>query len=226
MLTVFCFICKMKSKIILFLLFSIAVNAQLAKPFFGFGVSYNTKFENKGFGNISTGVEFSFLKYVKPEIEIGFFFGKAHVDYKFDDQYKIINQLEKSFSSLNFSFSPKIVWKQDDDDGYFFQIMPKYSVARVEAIGNYYNVNQNENTIAFAERQVLKSVKQSFGIGIGICFSVSEQDIDAIALNLYYNNNNFGGLLNDLKYNSNKNNTKNVLGFGVNYYFGTKKKQQ
>ena len=57
----------------------------MAKPFFGFEVSYNTKFEHKAFGNISTGVEFSFLKHIKPELEIGFFFGRVQDSYKFDD---------------------------------------------------------------------------------------------------------------------------------------------
>jgi hypothetical protein len=206
MLTVFCFICKMKPKIILFLLFSISANAQLAKPFFGFGLGYNTQFQNKGFGNISSGVEFSFLKYVKPELEIGFFFGNAHEDERRDNQYNVTNSFDASFSSLNFSFSPKIIWKQEEEDTYFFQIMPKYSVARVEAIGNYYNISQNNNTISLAERQVLKEVKHTFAVGVGICFNVSGENIDAIALNLYYSNNNFGGLLNDLKHNSRRKN--------------------
>jgi predicted porin len=215
----------MKSKIILFLLFSMPLNAQLAKPFFGLGWGINTEFENKGFGNISSGVEFNFLKYVKPEIEIGFFFGRAQQNSKLDGQYNVTNLLDKDFTALNFSFSPKIVWEQEEDSNAFIQIMPKYSIARVEAIGNYYNVSLRDNTITFAERQVLKGIKQTFGIGIGICVGVSEKSTDAIALNLYYNNNDFGGLINELKYNSGQNDTKNVLSFGVNYYFGKKKKE-
>ena len=214
----------MKKLIFIFLLFSISLNAQLATPFFGLGWGINTEFENKGFGNINTGIEFNFLKYVKPEIEIGFFFGRAQQNSKLDGQYNVTNLLEKDFTALNFSFSPKIVWKQEEDSNAFIQIMPKYSVARVEAIGNYYNVSLKDNTITFAERQVLKGIKQTFGIGIGICVGVSEKSTDAIALNLYYNNNDFGDLINELKYNLGQNDTKNVLSFGVNYFSEKRRK--
>jgi|JI10StandDraft_1071094.scaffolds.fasta_scaffold733161_2 hypothetical protein len=214
----------MKSKIILFLLFSISSNAQLIKPFFGLGWGVNTEFENNGIGNISSGVEFSFLKYVKPEIEIAYFFGSAQEDTKTDNQYIATNLFDAGFTALSFSFSPKIIWKQEEGSNSFIQIMPKYCVARVEAIGNYYNINKNDSNISLAEREVLKDIEQAFGIGIGFCIGVSEKDTDAIALNLYYNNSDLGGLMNELKHSSGQNSTKNIFSFGINYYFGTKKK--
>ena len=86
--------------------------------------------------------------------------------------------------------------------------------------------NTKNILIPVSETERYSEIRHSLGIGIGIYVNLSEKTSDAIALNLYYMGIDFGNSLSNLNFSQgSRYRTKDVLGLGINYYFGFVKKK-
>ena len=217
----------MKLIYISFLLLSIAVKSQTVRPLMGIGYNRHSQFYNSSYYNFSTGFELNLKKHIKPEIEVNCFLGGIGDVVNYSDQNIAIDVFSSNFSVVNFGFIPKIILFKEEDEFYYFQILPKYNFSKIEAKGDYLLINQNDATKSIREKETLKESKQSFGLGFGIVFNLSKTEkSDAIAFNLLYQHIDSGSLIIDLKHNNSVINTKDVFSFEVDYYFNLSKKKK
>lgn len=217
------------SKIIFFLpiliMFdSFYVNAQKVKPFFGITYNLNNSFHGQAYYSLNSGIQYDFKRYFKPEFEISYFIGKFDDNVNYDTIGIASSLFSSEFNALNFSFIPKVTFLIGNNKGCFFYIFPKYNFSKVKAIGVNLLINPSENIKFLETKQVFYETKHSLGFGTGFVTNLFGDNSDAIALNLYFQNLDFGSVINKLNYKYDKVNTKNVLGFGVIYYFNTKAK--
>ncbi len=216
----------MKLIFISLLFISFSLNAQVVRPLIGFGYNRQSEFYNSSYYNIKTGLELNLKKYFKPEVELNYFLGGLGDEVSYNNQNVAIDVFSRKFSVLNFGFSPKIILLKDEEELYYFQILPKYNFSKIEATGDYLLINQNDATKSIREKETLKENKQSFGLGLGIVFNFSKtRKSDAIALNLFYQHIDAGSLISELKHNNKVINTKDVFSFEVDYYFNLIKKK-
>lgn len=214
----------MKKKFLLILVVTFSLNAQVVRPLIGFGYNRQSEFYNSSYYNIKTGLELNLKKYFKPEVELNYFLGGLGDEVNYNNQNVAIAVFSRKFSVLNFGLSPKIILLKDEEEFYYFQILPKYNFSKIEATGDYLLINQNDATKSIREKETLKENKQSFGLGIGIVFNFSKtKKSDAIALNLFYQHIDSGSLISELKHNNTAINTKDVLSFEFDYYFNFSK---
>lgn len=214
----------MKQKFLLLLIVTFSVKAQIVRPFIGLGYNRHSEFFNSSYYNLKTGLELNFKKYLKPEFEVNYFFGGTGEEINYNNQNAIVDIFSKKLSVLNIGFSPKIILFRDEDEFYYFQLLPKYNFSKIEAFGDYLLINQSDVTKSIRENEVLKSTKQSLGLGIGIVFNFSKtKKSDAIALNIMYQNIDAGSLMTRLNHNKQEINTKGVFAFEAAYYFNLAK---
>ena len=211
-----------------FLLFvvSLSTNAQRVRAFTGLGVCLDNDFNNSTFLEAKIGTEFKITSFLKPEIEINYQIGALQDVEIRDSQGNLSNFFVKKVSSINYGFCSKIsIGDSDNEKGTgHFLILPRYSISKIEAAGNYTTINQSNLSKSIEEKEIITKWEHSLGIGIGIDVGVSN-NYDILALNLYYNGIDMGNALNSLKHNGTaKFSTKNVIGFGINYYFSFKKR--
>jgi sporulation protein YlmC with PRC-barrel domain len=217
----------MKQKFLLLLVMTFSVKAQLVRPFIGIGYNRHAEFNNSSYYNLKTGMELNFKNYVKPEIEINYLFGGMGEEINYNNQNVAVDVFNKKISVLNIGFSPKIVLFKDDDEFYYFQILPKYNFSRIEAVGDYLLINQTVPTKSVRDKETLKATKQSFSVGLGIVFNFSKtKKSDTIALNCIYQNIDAGSLITMLNHNKEEINTKGVFAFEVVYYFNLAKSKK
>jgi hypothetical protein len=210
----------MKYKFLLLLIVTFSIKAQIVRPLFGVGYNRHSQFSNSSYYNFKTGLELNFEKYLKPEFELNYFFGGFENQTDYNSQGNLISVFSKKIGVLNVGFSPKIILFKDEDEFYYFQILPKYNFSKIEAIGDYLLINQNDATKSVREKEIIKETKQSIGLGLGIVFNFSKtKKSDAIALNLFYQNIDVGSMMTKLKYNKVEINTKDVFSFEIVYYF-------
>lgn len=219
------------SVLILFLTIVFNCNAQRIRPFVGSIVFLDKDFKNSLFVGFNGGVEFNMVSFFKPELEISCFLG-AIEDVEIQDNTGNISEIFlRNAYALNFSVTPKIDLGSSSTNSevamVHFQILPKYTISKNEGRGNYTIINQNNPSKSLVEREVVTEWQHSIGIGIGLHFPVSHKNHNSISLNLYYNGIDLGDALNKLNHRGNYEfNTKNVMGLGMNYFFGLKKKIQ
>jgi opacity protein-like surface antigen len=210
----------------LLLVVSLSTNAQHVRAFTGLGVYLDNDFNNSTFIGAKIGTEFKLTSFLKPELEINYQVGALKDVEIRDSQGNLSNFFVKKVSAINYGFCPKIAIGDSDNEkgtGHFV-ILPRYSISKIEATGNYTIINQSNLSKSIEEKEIITTWQHSLGIGIGIDVGVSN-NYDTIALNLYYNGIDMGNALNNLKYNGTaKFSTKNVIGFGINYYFSFKKR--
>lgn len=220
-------------KIRLFILIFVSISNLSAQKIKGFGsvgafLSTNS-FQKSTYGNGGFGLEYNLNSFFRPEVEIAIFTGVMqnidNIDYSngyITDSYK------RSFWATNLSFSPKFTINISTDFERIsnFQIMPRLNFTRTVAEGKLYVLNDKKTSLDFAESERIIDFSQSIGIGVGVYFELSDKKSDAIAFNLYYHNINFGKDLSDLKHAESKIETHQVIGFGLNYYFGFVKKKR
>lgn len=210
----------------LFLVVSLSTNAQRVRTFTGLGAYLDNDFKNSTFLEAKIGTEFKITYFLKPEIEINYQVGALHDIEIHDSQGNLSNFFVKKVSAVNYGFCPKLsIGDSDNEKGTgHFLILPKYTISKIEARGNYTTINQSNLSKSIEEKEIITKWEHSFGIGIGIDVGVSN-NYDTLALNLYYNGIDMGSALNSLKHNGTiKFSTKNVIGFGINYYFSFKKR--
>lgn len=211
----------------LFFVASLNINAQRVRAFSGVGAYLDNDFANSTFLEAKLGVEFKITSFLKPEIEVNYLVGGLEDVIIRDNQGNVSNLYVRTVSSLNYTLSPKICIGDSDNQagsGHFL-ILPRYSVSRIEARGNYTTINQANLSKSIEEREIITEWQHSLGIGVGIDFGIS-RNYDALSLILYYNGIDMGNALNSLKHSGGKFSTNNVIGFGINYYFSFKKRPE
>jgi len=210
-----------------FLLLSIKVNSQLVRPSLGIGYNRHSQFYNSSYYNFNAGFELNLKKYIKPELEMNYFLGGFGDVINYNNQNVPVDIFSSDFSLLNFGIIPKILLFKEEDEFYYFQILPKYNFSKIEAKGDYLLINQNDATKSIREKESLKEYKQSFGLGFGIVFNLSKTEkSDAVAFNLFYQHIDSGSIISNLKHNNSVINTKDVISFEVDYYFNLSKKKK
>lgn len=215
----------MKKLVLLLLLFAIHSNAQLIRPIIGIGYNRQSVFEKNAYFNIKSGIELNLKKYIKPEIEVNYFIGDLGEFTNITDQGIVADAYKKTFTAVNFGFSPKIIIGKHEDAFYYFQITPKYNYTSIKATGDYYLINQNDIKKSINEIEILKANKHSIGIGAGIVFDFKKGNkSNAIAVNLMYQNIDAGSLITQLKHNKAFVNTKDVFSLQIDYYLNISEK--
>ncbi|MCF8320974.1 MAG: hypothetical protein K9I35_07190 [Flavobacterium sp.] len=205
-------------KIIFLLLFSIAANAQLARPFVDVSVNRESLSGNNTIFNCGLGIEFRILRFISPEISAGFSL-KNEIEKASFDSNNILNGYSFSkANSINFSFCPKILIYTEEENHYSISILPKYSFSKINASIDYATV-QNLDIILPFKNEIASANVHSFTIGVGFNINLDKEMQQTLAFNLYLNNIDFGKALNQFEKLNNSVNTKNYLGFGLIYYF-------
>lgn len=210
----------------LLLVSSLSVNAQRVRLFAGGSAYLDNDFLNSTFVEIKVGSELKINRIIKPEIELSGFLGGIEDDISRNDQGVATEIFTRAVSALNFSFCPKIYFGSTNNSvgSGHFQILPRYSISKIEARGNLFTINQSNPSSSTSEKEILTEWQHSLGIGLGIDFGISHKNYDSLSLNLYYNGVDMGNALSNLKHSGGKFATNNVLGFGINYYFSFKKR--
>jgi hypothetical protein len=206
-------------KIIFLFLFSIAANAQLARPFVDVSVNRESLSGNNTIFNCGLGVEFRILKFISPEISAGFSL-KNEIEKASFDSNNIINGISFSkANSLNFGFCPKILIYTEEENHYSISILPKYSFSKINASIDYATVQPNLDIVLPFKNEIASANVHSFTIGVGFYVNLDKKMQQSLAFNLYINNIDFGKALNQFEKLNNSIITKNYLGFGIIYYF-------
>jgi hypothetical protein len=208
--------------IIIFILLAFSGNAkaQIVRPYIGGSAYLQWDFEKSSYAGANAGAEFKIKPYFMPELECSYFFGGIE-DATKDNFGTPIIQTElyiRSISSLNFSFCPKIAIGNKKDGASYLVILPRYTVSKIEAKGNFVEFNENGTSINNYEFE--KSTQQSLGLGVGLDIPLSSDKSNSICLIIYYNGVNLGKAINNLEHSAGYEfNSNGTMGIGVNYYF-------
>ena len=206
------------------LAFSVSVKAQIVRPFIGGSAYLQWDFEKSSYAGVNAGAEFKIKPYFMHEIECSYFFGSIEdaTKYKFGTPIIQTELYIRSVSSLNFSFCPKIAITNKNDGASYLVILPRYTISKIEAKGNF--VEFNDNGTSTNNYEFEKRTQQSLGLGVGLDIPLSGNNSNSICLILYYNGVNLGKAINDLEHSAGYEfNSNGVLGVGVNYYFSFRK---
>lgn len=198
------------------------VNAQKVLPFLGVGQNINTTFDNSGYFNVSTGVQYNFEGSIKPEIELRFFFGALQNNTTYDsaNSFLRIKDVFTTFQALNLSLTPNFSIPLDQDKHWYLTVKPKYNYAEIKASDAIF-VYQESKTIHTQE--IRKGISRSYGLNMGVLGKLWSQSFDAVLLSVFVDNINFNKVI---KRTSNTDlDTKYNLGFEVTYYFSFRKKK-
>lgn len=217
----------MKIKTLLFLLFfAISVNSfsQRVRGFGGFGYYRNTQFEKSGYASIDVGLEFKAYKILKPEIKATYFLVALQDNTTTDVNGVETDFLTRTVTASNISLSPKICFG-DDDETVHLQIIPMFNITKVVAQGSLFELNSNKTQFVKTDNDKFSEIRHSFGLGLGVLFDLSDDTFQSIALNLYFNNVEFGNAISNLKFKKGNLQTYQTLGIGIKYYFGFIKKK-
>lgn len=148
------------------------------------------------------GSELKINRIIKPEIELSWFLGGLEDDISRNDQGVATEIFTRAVSALNFSFCPKIYFGSTNNSvgSGHFQILPRYSISKIEAIGNLFTINQSNPSSSTSEKEILTEWQHSLGIDFGI----SHKNYDSLSLDLYYNGVDMGNALSNLKHSEGK----------------------
>lgn len=200
----------------IFILFiSFQIHSQEIKSFAGLSMSLNPAYDANGFLNVIGGFDFKATNFLRPEIKVGYVFGNT--DSQIDSSSSIESIFEKNTTALYVGIVTKIVLK-GQNDSYYYQILPQYNFGKLTVVGSYVEIDENSN-VTFSKKEKLSEFKFFFGFGFGVHLFLSENHKEALDLNLYYQRIDFEDVISKLEYNKQSINTKNSIGFGVNYFF-------
>ncbi|MCP2029761.1 hypothetical protein L1276_004955 [Flavobacterium sp. HSC-32F16] len=216
----------MKKNIFYFLLilFSMHLNAQV-RASIDLGLYRHTDFKESGYIQGGLGLEVKAYKFLKPEVAVSYYYGSLEDHNKLDALGNTTSAAKVNGSALNFGFTPKICLSCGEYGAgdALLQILPIYNISRIEAQQNYTTINQNNPSQSKTEKDIVTEWQQSLGIGIGVDIILSDKNYDSLAVNLYYTGVNMGKALGEVESTETRYDSR-TLGFGLNYYFGFKKK--
>lgn len=208
----------------LLILFSALSNAQI-RASIDLGLYRHTDFQESGYIQGGLGLEVRAYKFLKPELAVSYYYGMLE-DYSKLDAAGNITSIEKVDAyALNFGFTPKICLSCGEFSAgdALLQILPIYNISRIEAQQNYSTINPNNSTVLKTEKNIVTEWQQSVGIGVGVDIILSDKNYDSLSVNLYYTGVNMGKALAEVE-STNTRYDSRTLGFGLNYYFGFRKK--
>lgn len=218
----------MKKSIYYFLLilFSAYSNAQV-RGFVDLSLYRNTDFQGSGYIEGGLGLEVKVYKFFKPELSVTYYYGSLEDYNKLNDVGNITSVSKVDAGALNFGFTPKICISCGEYGAgdALLQILPRYNISRIEARQDYTTFTQNNPAQSKTQTEIVTAWQQSVGIGIGVDIILSDKNYDSLAVNLYYTGVNMGKALSEVE-SSNTRYDSRTLGFGMNYYFGFKKKKE
>lgn len=215
-----------KSIVIFFILFKVLnSNAQEVRPFAGIGgfvhlYSFEKDLQSSPAISLSAGVEYKATGFLLPEIEINYIYGRYKNKVDSSDLDNILNASDRSFSAVNFSFSPKILLGDyDDPSSSYIQILPKYMYSLI----NVTETNGN-NTIGspLTERNLAVS-NHNFGLGVGVVINFDTWYSNSLAINLCYNTIRVSNSFDELNPGKEPTDNMGVYGIEFKYYFGVKR---
>ncbi len=187
----------------------------------GFGLNLDRSFDNAGFASVNSGIEYQIGHHFCPEIAVDYFFGVLKDKVETNNLNQEANRLTQNFSAINLSFCPKIIF-DDPADHLRFQIIPKCNFYKTYAKGTFDTLDSSGSKYN-TDSDKFEAFSSSFGIAIGLVLAITEDHSQAIALNLTYNNIDFGNAINGLKFDNHNLHSNQSLGFEVLYYFSFKK---
>lgn len=194
--------------------------SQIVRPFVGAAGYIYSGFENSLFVGVEAGTEFKMNRFIKPEIEVSYFYGSVEDASNYGSQGQLLSTFYSYASAINFNVCPKICIGNTDQNNRHIVILPKYSFSNVTAVGKFSSLNSND--VKTTTKETISDWQHSLGIGIGVDFGLSDNNTDSLCLNIYYQNVDMGETLNELSHSDAKISTNNVLGAGFKYYFGNR----
>jgi opacity protein-like surface antigen len=209
-------------KIFLIILIMLSFNAmsQIIRPFVGAAGYIYSSFKNSLFVGVEGGAEFKINRFIKPEIEVSYFYGSLEDTSNYGSQGQLISTFSSYSSAINFNVCPKICIGNTDQNDRYIVILPKYSFSNVTAVGEFSSLNSND--VKTTTKETISDWQHSLGIGIGVNFNLSDNNTDSFCVNIYYQNVDMGKVLNELNHSDAEISTNNVLGAGFKYYFGSR----
>ncbi|UUF13411.1 MULTISPECIES: hypothetical protein [Flavobacterium] len=216
----------MKKNIFYFLLILLSANSNAQiRGFVDLSFYRHTDFQGSGYIQGGLGLEAKVYKFLKPEFGVTYYYGTLEDYNKIDAVGNITSVAKVSANALNFGFTPKICLSCGEYSAgdVLLQILPVYNISRIEAQQNYSTINQNNPSQSKTKKDIVTEWQQSVGIGLGIDIILSDKNYDSLAVNLYYTGVNMGKAIGEVE-STNTRYDSRTLGFGLNYYFGFKKK--
>jgi len=206
--------------IIILIIICLKVNAQIVRPYVGAAGYIHSSFEKSLFVGVDGGAEFKINRFIKPEIDISYFYGSLGDATDYGSQGQLISIFSSYASAINFNFCPKICLGNKSQNESYLVILPKYSFSNVTAVGEFTSLNSNN--LKTTTKETISDWQHSLGIGVGVDFNVSDNNTDSFCFAIYYQNVDLGKALNQLAHSGESISTKNVIGAGFNYFFGNK----
>ncbi len=203
---------------------STSTYSQTVRGFAGFGYYRNTQFEKSAFVSIDGGLEFRAYKVLKPEIKVSYFLIALQDNTTSDANGIETELLTRTVTASNISLSPKICFGDDDETAHL-QIIPMFNITNVVAQGAFFELNGDKTKFVKTDSDKYTDTRHSFGLGLGLLCDLSNETFQSIAINLYYNNIEFGDAIANLKFKKGNLQTRQTLGFGIKFYFGFVKKK-
>lgn len=199
-------------------------NSQIVRPYAGFVTYLHTDFSSSVFLSLKTGGEFKLLKNLRPEIEVSGIIGAPEEFERKTENNIVYEKYSSSATAVNFSICPKIILGNTDELSSYFVILPKYSISNIEAHGKRETFN-NAGLVVKNDTKIEKVWDQSFGIGIGYNFNLSDENPDSLCIILDLQGVELGKALDKVRESESRITTKWTFGLGFNYYFNLKKKK-
>lgn len=215
---------RLKNLSVLFILITaVNSNAQKIRPFVGAGAfvhlySFEKDLQSSPAISFSAGSEYKATSFLSPEIEVNYMFGKFKDRTDSNKTANTINATDRSFSTVNFSFTPKILLRGDCEESSscaYLQILPKYMVSLIDV-----TETKGNNTIGSPQTEKSLSVwKQNFGLGVGIVINFDTWYSNSLAINLSYNTIRVSEAFDQLHQSTQKTDNVGVYGLEFKYYF-------
>ncbi|CAD0007469.1 hypothetical protein [Flavobacterium salmonis] len=217
----------MKGNIFIYFILFTALNstAQELRPFVGIGgfvhlYSFEKDLQSSPALSLSAGLEYKVAGFLSPEIEVNYMYGKYKDNVDSIDLGNVISATDRSFSTVNFSFGPKILLGDyEDPSSAYIQIIPKYMYSLInvrETSGN--------NTIGspITERSLSVS-SHNFGLGAGVVINFDTWYSNSLAINVCYNTIRVSDSFDKLNPGKEPTDNMGVYGVEFKYYFGVKR---
>lgn len=199
-----------------FLFCIFAVNAQELRPYVGLGgfihlYSFEKDLQSSPAVSLSAGAEYKLFGFFLPEVEANYMFGK------FKNKSNL-NSSDKTFSTVNFSFAPKIALSNYEAS--YFQIFPKYTYSLVNATET---INTNSQLGTGTKERSTSVSQHNIGIGFGAVINLNTWYSNSLAINLTYSSIRVSQAFDKLNPGTERTDNNGVYGIELRYYFGVKR---
>jgi hypothetical protein len=127
--------------VIVLITISLSKKAQIIRGFVGVSGYLDGDFEKSLFVGGNLGAEFKMNRFIKPEIDISYYYGSRENEKDYGSQGQLPSIYSSLASAINFNFCPKICIGNDGHRDTYLVILPKYSFFKVTAVGNCTTLN-------------------------------------------------------------------------------------